>query len=192
MIESLDKRLTEVREKIRYKQKLEKDLLQIRESLAAEREKCANLEKQLLKEGRDVKKLEGLSLTGLFLTILGSKEAQLEKERQEYLAAKLRYDECRSEIDPLEEKERDTIKQLALLEGLEARYRELLDEKEAVIIRLDWIIQSRIKESLKHVENLVKGVSHTRRNFQQELHNVEKRLAEGYKKRQAIIEECKK
>ena len=104
MIESLDKRLTEVREKIRYKQKLEKDLLQIKESLAAEREKCANLEKQLLKEGRDVKKLESLSLTELFLTILGSKEAQLEKERQEYLAAKLRYDECRSEIDPLEEK----------------------------------------------------------------------------------------
>ena len=134
MIESLDKRLTEVRENIRYKQKLEKDLLQIRESLAAEREKCANLEKQLLKEGRDVKKLESLSLTELFLTILGSKEAQLEKERQEYLAAKLRYDECRSEIDPLEEKERDTIKQLALLEGLEARYRELLDEKEAVIM----------------------------------------------------------
>lgn len=79
-MKSLDERLTEVKEDIRHKQKLEKDLLQIKESLAAEREKYANLNKQLLKEGRDVKKLEGLSLSGLFLTILGSKEAQLEKE----------------------------------------------------------------------------------------------------------------
>lgn len=79
MIESLNKRLTEVREKLRYKQKLKKDLLQIRELLAAERVKYANLKKQLHKEGRDVKKLEGLSLSGLFLSILGDKEAQLEK-----------------------------------------------------------------------------------------------------------------
>jgi hypothetical protein len=42
------------------------------------------------------------------------------------------------------------------------------------------------------VKNLVKGVSHTLRNLQQEFHNVENRLAEGYKKRQAIIEEYKK
>lgn len=315
-MKSLDERLTEVKEDIRHKQKLEKDLLQIKESLAAEREKYANLKKQLLKEGRDVEKLEGLSLSGLFLTILGSKEAQLEKERQEYLAAKLRYDECRSEIDALEGKERDTIKQLALLEGLEAKYRELLAEKEAVILSgqggqarlllelseelgelkanqkelqeaieagnhallqlkkvqdslgsaqgwgvwdilgggliataikhsriddarqhvhsaqqalhwfirelkdvnphlqtditidiggfatfadyffdgliMDWIVQSRINESLNNVNNLVRGVSHTLRNLQQELHIVQNRLAEGYKKRQLIIEEYKK
>jgi hypothetical protein len=315
-LKSLDERLTEVKEDIRHKQKLEKDLLQIKESLAAEREKYANLKKQLLKEGRDVEKLEGLSLSGLFLTILGSKEAQLEKERQEYLAAKLRYDACRSEIDALEGKERDTIKQLALLEGLEAKYRELLAEKEAVILSgqggqarlllelseelgelkanqkelqeaieagnhallqlkkvqdslgsaqgwgvwdilgggliataikhsriddarqhvhsaqqalhwfirelkdvnphlqtditidiggfatfadyffdgliMDWIVQSRINESLNNVNNLVRGVSHTLRNLQQELHIVQNRLAEGYKKRQLIIEEYKK
>jgi DNA repair exonuclease SbcCD ATPase subunit len=315
-LKSLDERLTEVKEDIRHKQKLEKDLLQIKESLAAEREKYANLKKQLLKEGRDVEKLEGLSLSGLFLTVLGSKEAQLEKERQEYLAAKLRYDACRSEIDALEGKERDTIKQLALLEGLEAKYRELLAEKEAVILSgqggqarlllelseelgelkanqkelqeaieagnhallqlkkvqdslgsaqgwgvwdilgggliataikhsriddarqhvhsaqqalhwfirelkdvnphlqtditidiggfatfadyffdgliMDWIVQSRINESLNNVNNLVRGVSHTLRNLQQELHIVQNRLAEGYKKRQLIIEEYKK
>lgn len=316
MIESLDERLTEIRQNIRHKQKLEKDLLQIKGSLAVEREKYTSLNKQLLKEGRDVEKLEGLSLTGLFLTILGSKEAQLEKERQEYLAAKLRYDECRSEIEVLEGKERDTIKQLALLAGLEEKYRELLAEKEALILSaqgsqarlllelseelgelkanqkelqeaieagkhalvqlqkvqdslgsaqrwgvwdmlgggliatavkhsriddarqhvhsaqqalhwfirelkdvnphlqaditidiggfatfadyffdgllVDWIVQSRIKQSLNNVNDLVKGVSNTLRKLQQELHLVQNRLAKGYKKRQIIIEEYKK
>ena len=316
MIEFLNERLTEVRENIRYKQKLEKDLMQIRESLAAERVKHANLKKQLSKEGRDVKKLEGLSLSGLFLSILGSKEAQLEKERQEYLAAKLKYDECNSEIDALENKEREVIKQLASLAGLEDKYRELLAEKEAVILSdegsqarlllelseelgelkanqkelteaieagnhalarlqkvrdslgsaqgwgvwdmlgggliatavkhsriddarqhvhsaqqalhwfvrelkdvnphlltsitidiggfatfadyffdgliVDWIVQSRINDSLNNVNSVLKKVNDTLRSLQQELLVVQNRLAEGYKKRQKTIEEYKK
>ena len=57
---------------------------------------------------------------------------------------------------------------------------------------MDWIVQSRINESLNNVNNLVRGVSHTLRNLQQELHIVQNRLAEGYKKRQLIIEEYKK
>jgi hypothetical protein len=69
MIGLLNERLTEIGEKIRYKQKLEKDLLQIRELLAAERVKYANFKK-------------------------------------------LKYDERKSEIDTLEGKERDIIKQL--------------------------------------------------------------------------------
>lgn len=316
MIEFLNERLTEVRGNIRYKQKLEKDLLQIRESLTAERVKYGKLKKQVYKEGRDVKKLEGLSLPGLFLSILGSKEAQLEKERQEYLAAKLKYDECNSEIDALENKEQEVIKQLASLAGLEDKYRELLVEKEAVILsdegsqaRLllelseelgelkanhkelteaieagnralallrkvqnslgsaqgwgvwdmlgggliatavkhsriddarqhvhsaqqalhwfvrelkdvnphlltditidisgfatfadyffdglitDWIVQSRINESLDNVNNVAKRVNNILLGLQQELRIVQNRLAKGYKKRQKAIEEYKK
>jgi hypothetical protein len=316
MIEFLNERLTEVRGNIRYKQKLEKDLLQIRESLAAERVKYGKLKKQVYKEGRDVKKLEGLSLPGLFLSILGSKEAQLEKERQEYLAAKLKYDECKSEIDALENKEQEVIKQLASLAGLEDKYRELLVEKEAVILSdegsqarlllelseelgelkanhkelteaieagnhalellqkvqdslgsaqgwgvwdmlgggliatavkhsriddarqhvhsaqqalhwfvrelkdvhphlltsitidiggfaafadyffdgliVDWIIQSRINDSLNNVNSVIKKVNDTLRGLQQELRIVQNRLAEGYKKKQIAIEEYKK
>ena len=316
MIELLNERLTEVREKIRYKQKLKKDLLQIRELLAAERVKYTNLKKKFYKEGRDVKKLEGLSLSGLFLSILGSKEAQLEKERQEYLAAKLKYDECKSEVDALEGEERDTTAQLESLAVLEDKYRELIAEKEAVILsdegnqaRLllelseelgelkanqkelqeaieagnhalallqkvqdslgsaqgwgvwdmlggglivtavkhsriddarqhvhsaqqalhsfvrelndvnphlltditidiggfatfadyffdgliaDWIVQSRINDSLDNVSNMVKRVDNTLRSLQQEMRIVQNRLAEGYKKRQKTIEEYKK
>ncbi len=316
MIELLNERLTEVREKIRYKQKLEKDLLQIRDLLADERVKYANLKKQLHKEGRDVKKLEGLSLSGLFLSILGSKEAQLENERQEYLAAKLKYDECKSEVDTLEGEERNATAQLESLAALDDDYRELLGEKEAVILsdegnqaRLllelsedlgelkanqkelqeaieagnhalallqkvqdslgsaqgwgvwdmlggglivtavkhsriddarqhvhsaqqalhsfvrelkdvnphllnditidiggfatfadyffdgliaDWIVQSRINDSLDNVSNMLKKVDNTLRSLQQELRIVQNRLSEGYKKRQKTIEEYKK
>lgn len=134
MLELLNNQLTAARKDIRYKQKLDKDLLQIRESLEAERVKLAGLTKMFYKEGRDVKKLEGLSLSALFLTVLGSKEAQLEKERQEYLAAKLKYDACKSEVKDLEDQERAVIKQLKPLEAVGDNYWELLAKKEALIL----------------------------------------------------------
>ena len=134
MIELLNEQLTVIRGKIRHKQKLEKDRRQIKETLAAERAKYAGLKKQLSREGRDVKKLEGLSLSGLFLSILGNKEAQLEKERQEFLAAKLKYDGCRSTIETLDEQERTIAAQWGSLGAPEERYRELLAQKEAVIL----------------------------------------------------------
>ena len=121
----------------------------------------------------------------------------------------------------------ETIKQLALLEGLEANYRELLAEKETIILSsqcsqaqllldlseelgelkanqkeladyffdgliVDWIVQSRINETLDNVKNMINDLSKTLRNLQQELRVVDNRLAEGYKKRQKIIEEYKK
>lgn len=58
--------------------------------------------KELEKEGRDVTKLEGLSLKALFHTVLGDKGQQLEKERQEYLSAKLAHDQAAAEIAALD------------------------------------------------------------------------------------------
>ena len=67
------------------------------------------------------------------MTILGSKEAQLEKERQEHLAAKLRYDECRSEIDPWRKKSGTPLNSWPCWKAWRP-VPELLDEKEAVIM----------------------------------------------------------
>ena len=47
-------------------------------------------------------KLEGLSLTGLFYSVLGTKRERLDKEREEYLAAKLKYDESQEAAKDLQ------------------------------------------------------------------------------------------
>ncbi|NLC11365.1 MAG: hypothetical protein GX767_03820 [Firmicutes bacterium] len=57
---------------------------------------------------------------------------------------------------------------------------------------VDWIVQSRINDSLNNVDSVVKKVKGTLRGLQQELLIVQNRLAESYKKRQKIIEEYKK
>jgi hypothetical protein len=57
---------------------------------------------------------------------------------------------------------------------------------------VDWIIQSRINDSLNNVNSVLKKVNDTLRSLQQELLVVQNRLAGGYKKRQKTIEEYKK
>ena len=134
MLEELNRRLMDVKEKMRIKQKLLAALSDIDQKLSAQKSRLAELEKKLRKEGKDVKKLEGLSLTGIFLGILGSKEEQLEKERQEYLAAKLRFDECQDAISALEEQYADVNQKLGRLNDTDRQYEAVIKEKEKFVL----------------------------------------------------------
>lgn len=134
MLEELNRRLMDVKEKMRIKQKLLAAHSDIEKKLCAEKARLDELTNCLQKEGKDVKKLEGLSLTGLFLGILGSKEEQLEKERQEYLAAKLRFDQCKDSISALEEQFADINQRISQLKDLDMQYEAVFKEKENFIL----------------------------------------------------------
>jgi prefoldin subunit 5 len=124
----------EVKEKMRIKQKLLSVLNDLEQKYIEEKSRFAKLENVLQKEGKDVKKLEGLSLTGLFFTILGSKEQQLEKERQEYLAVKLKYDECNNSISAIKDQLKDTKQKMNQLKDIELQHKYILKEKENFIL----------------------------------------------------------
>jgi chromosome segregation ATPase len=72
-------------------------------------------------------------LTGLFYTILGSKDEQLEKERQEYLAAKLKKDECKDSVAALESEIVHLQQKIAPLKNLDAKYESILNRKAQLI-----------------------------------------------------------
>jgi hypothetical protein len=133
MFEALNRRLAEVKERVRRRQRLARLLKRAEEELARQRERGRRLDERLRKERTDVERLEGLSLTGLFYTVLGSKEQQLEKERQEYLVAKLQYDECREAVQALEREVEDLRRDLTALGDPEAEYRSLLARKEQLL-----------------------------------------------------------
>ena len=135
MSNKLNEELMEVKEKLRLQQKHRKSLSMAQQSLNREKSKLEELEVDLKKEGYDVKKLEGLSLTGLFYSILGSREEQLEKERQEYLTAKLKYDRCKHSVSKLE-RDIDYLKQqIDKLKDLDAQYKSVLDRKEKLLLK---------------------------------------------------------
>lgn len=78
-----------------------KHLAKLNQRLEEEELNLADLHFILEKEYQDVMKFESLSLTSLFHSFLGKKEEQYEIEKQEYLHAVLKYNECKKTVDLL-------------------------------------------------------------------------------------------
>ena len=78
-------------------------------------------------------KLEGLSLTSLFYTVLGSKEERLGTERQEFLAAKLKHDEAVESLEHAEQEVQRLEEELKPFADAEADYDRLIEEKQRLL-----------------------------------------------------------
>jgi chromosome segregation ATPase len=137
VLNEINERLSRAKDRFRRKQKLDSMLREAQAIFRQVKGNCSQHEKILAGEQADVEKLEGFSLTGLFYSILGVKEERLKTERQEYLAAKLKHEECaqavvdtRQEIDRLSE-------ELARYSNAEMEYVGLVKEKERFITETD-------------------------------------------------------
>jgi hypothetical protein len=129
----IDQEIQKAKEDVGEAQRLQRQLELARQSLTKERQALKSLEEQLLKERQDVEKLEGLSLTGMFYSVLGSKEEQEQRERQEYLAARLKHARGKFSVQALEIEIADLEASLERLAGAEARHEALLAEKEKLL-----------------------------------------------------------
>lgn len=133
MFQDLDSRLMLINEKIRHRRKLRADLETSRKMLDEQQARLCDLKAILDKEKVDVEKLEGLGLASLFHAVLGDKNARLEKEKQEYLAAKLKYDDAEYAVSALDRDIEATTEKIAALDDVDAQHREILAEKERMI-----------------------------------------------------------
>ena len=105
----------------------------LKKQLSAERERLRSAETLLRKEEQDVEKLQGLSIRGVFHTIVGDKSEQLTKEQKEVVKAALVYEGLLADVDLLEQELRDTNSQLKLLEDAEREYDQLLEQKKKLL-----------------------------------------------------------
>ncbi len=92
--------------------------------------KVIQLENRQFKEFEDLQKLEGNSLKSVFYKVLGSKEEQLEKERQEHLQASMKYDAAKKSLDLLTYERSVLEKKLTDADVLKSKV-ELLKKKRA-------------------------------------------------------------
>ncbi len=133
MLSDVSNQLTQVIEKRQYKNKIEQDLHQVEQRLVEKTGMLTMLERQLKQEQVDVEKLERLSLTGLFYSVLGSREQQVEKERQEALAAQLKYQQAKRGVEMLRADQQYLAEQLRGLRDVEDEYAALLAQKENLL-----------------------------------------------------------
>ncbi|HAR86322.1 MAG TPA: hypothetical protein DCR69_11385 [Clostridium sp.] len=137
MFEYINEELIAAKEKVWRKEKFEGMIRHTEEALEKEVNRKIELEKALKDEDKDVKKLESLSITNIFYSILGSKDQQLDKERQEFLAAKLKYDECCHSVLMLEKDLESYKVSFNNLLDAEAEYEAVLNKKEGFILGLN-------------------------------------------------------
>ncbi|MBN2774964.1 MAG: hypothetical protein JXR31_11980, partial [Prolixibacteraceae bacterium] len=126
--------ISELKEKINRKKQAEALLAKTKELLQEEQK---NLDQQKIlvkKEYEDVLRLEGNSLSSVFYSFLGNKVEKLDKERQEYLSAKLKYEGNKDTINRLEEDIRKQEKLLLELGNPEEEYKSLIQDKKVTLV----------------------------------------------------------
>lgn len=146
MLENLNIKISKIKEDLRRKKKLDNMLEKCKEELGKQENKIKYLNRILKKEEKDVKKLESVSVAGLFYSILGTKDEKLDKEKEEYIAARLKYEECYSTIKNLKQEISNYEKELKKYSGIDLDYSILMKEKENLIL------SSNDNNSLKLIE----------------------------------------
>lgn len=120
--------------------------------LKSKEERSVQLKQVLEKEYHDVEQLDKLNLTALFYSILGNKDKKQEKERQEYLKAKLQYEEAIEEIKLIKRTVEQLRIEINLLKNSEEKYQLLLREKEEFLLSLE-------DESSKNLQDVIDDIN---------------------------------
>jgi hypothetical protein len=130
----LNVELQQLQTKIAEKQWLHKRLEELKAEVIQQELRVQDLYEQHNKENADVKNLESLSLVGLFYAVLGNKEQQLEKERQEALRAQLTYDEARRSLELLRSDVVNVQNRLEAIGEVETTFEAKLETKLSLLL----------------------------------------------------------
>lgn len=154
MYTKINSEIYELTQKLRYKEKLttQKDML-INE-LERKMKLKDMLYSELMKERKNVEKLEGLSFSAIFLSMIGKKGEKLDKEREEFLAAKLRYEESLASINVIQTEIKEIDNELLNFGNIEDRYNKLIKEKERLLLKDDSSEGRILRENLDTINEL--------------------------------------
>lgn len=134
MYENINNELIEAKELSRKRERYLNKIKNAEANIEEEKRRLRKLYESLEKEELDVKKLEGLSIKGVFLSVLGNKCEKLSKEKREVLSAKLKYDECCSSIKLIEQEIEGYYSELHQLGYGKNSYDQLILKKEQLIL----------------------------------------------------------
>jgi hypothetical protein len=93
------------------------------------------LKRQLALESRDVERLDGVTLLNLWHSLRGTKEEEKRKEQEQYLTAKLKYDEANAALTALEADLTNIESNLIALGDPDTIYQQAVCEKEEYLLR---------------------------------------------------------
>lgn len=132
--------------------KVQDRIVQIVPEIEQMRKDLIPLDQQVQKEYADVENLEKLGLKTMFYKVLGSKETQMEKERQEYLQASLKYDQVKKSLELLEFEYNLLKKKTDALPAIEKRLDELSKQQELELMNMQGNAGLELKKIYAQIE----------------------------------------
>jgi len=133
LLQQVNERLAKAATQMAQYEKLQRRVTELEREQRPLSATVEELGQQVRKEEHDVERLEGVSISGLFHSILGSREEQMHKERQEALAARLKYDEAVRRLEALQRELQQAHYDVQAAAGAEIEYRRAMQEKEAYV-----------------------------------------------------------
>ncbi|MBX2878270.1 MAG: hypothetical protein KTR30_39485 [Saprospiraceae bacterium] len=130
---TLDQQLLAVYDEFNRKQKIKTHLQHLHIIIAQKEQALAKLTAILDEEQADLDALEGKNLYSIFQYLLGNKEEQLEKAKQEYLAAYVKYNALTSNLEGLREERSVLEKSYSSLHAIDEQFEQLIKQKMALL-----------------------------------------------------------
>ncbi|AWB44457.1 hypothetical protein DCC85_09620 [Paenibacillus sp. CAA11] len=134
MFEQWNTRMLDLKEQIQLYHKAEQRLKALQKDLEEQELLRRQWEHKLQDEEEDVQRLEGTSLTGLFLKLVGRKAERLEREQVEVLQARMKYEEADRAVQDLKGQISALVNKLANLESAKRELDEIMASKERELL----------------------------------------------------------
>ena len=147
MYEQINRELEALEQGIYRCRKIDAMLNDLAGQLGSQEKRLAQLRSEMDKESLDVEKLEKMGLSAMFYTILGSREKQIEKERQEALAAQLKYGDMKRQIEDTKRRISQLRSERTEFEDCESKYNQLFDEKYTMLTEKNQDLAKKIFDS---------------------------------------------
>ena len=125
--------LLELQSQAAMKPSLEVKLTELKHQRQTFESEVTTLRAAFRKEQADVERLEGRSLANYFYQVVGRLDEKLDQERQEAYAAKVKVDAAERELAGIEVDLQSVKTQLSEASVAEAKYRQELEKKYAVL-----------------------------------------------------------
>lgn len=135
MYEDINLQLQEAQQGMLHLQKINSMLENLNNQNISLTEKAVQLKKKLDKEDIDVEQLEGKSLAHIFHTVLGNLDEHLDKERQEALAAKLKYEQAVRDLEQVNYDISNLSSEIEEYKDCESTYRRLYAIKKEMLLQ---------------------------------------------------------
>jgi myosin heavy subunit len=161
MYDEINQQLEAAQDGIFRLQKIDAMLIELNDQKGSLEKKAEELKEILDKEDIDVEKLEGKSLMHMFHSILGNLEERMIKERQEALAARLKYDQSIRDLDSIQKEITKLSGERTRYEGSQALYQEQYNRKKSLLKETDSETAraiSDISSQIRTAQNSVKEI----------------------------------